>query len=211
MSLFGWASRRAGGLAMLATIFLSYWVLTREARSSGFLMPSIYYFSSQSPRSSTPASDPTNTEGAGIWTIIFAYYAFFIHICVFVFPLRSIFAITELTRNISQISRNKSLKDFKLTHGRRGSSTSLSSSETLTSSKDISATSASSSDAGDYEAEFMTDDKSDRVVHAIIIPNYKEEVDTLRETLDVLASHPQARDCYDVCYLNLLLIYCQFP
>lgn len=38
----------------------------------------------------------------------------------------------------------------------------------------------------------------DKVIHAIIIPNYKEDVDGLRETLDVLASHPQARLSYDV-------------
>ena len=41
----------------------------------------------------------------------------------------------------------------------------------------------------------------DHVIHAIVIPNYKEEVDSLRETLDVLASHPQARDSYDVSHL----------
>jgi hypothetical protein len=38
----------------------------------------------------------------------------------------------------------------------------------------------------------------DKVIHAIIVPNYKEDVDGLRETLDVLASHPQARMSYDV-------------
>jgi hypothetical protein len=27
------------------------------------------------------------------------------------------------------------------------------------------------------------------VLHAIILPNYKEDIDTLRETLDVLACH----------------------
>lgn len=38
----------------------------------------------------------------------------------------------------------------------------------------------------------------DRIIHAILIPNYKEELDGLRETLDVLACHPQARYQYDV-------------
>ncbi|KAL4923436.1 glycosyltransferase family 2 protein [Aspergillus undulatus] len=36
------------------------------------------------------------------------------------------------------------------------------------------------------------------VTHAIILPNYKEDVDTLRCTLDVLASHPRARTQYEV-------------
>ena len=34
--------------------------------------------------------------------------------------------------------------------------------------------------------------------HAILLPSYKEDVDNLRETLDVLASHAQARISYDV-------------
>ena len=33
----------------------------------------------------------------------------------------------------------------------------------------------------------------------IIIPAYKEEMDTLEMTLRVLASHSQARHCYHVC------------
>lgn len=36
------------------------------------------------------------------------------------------------------------------------------------------------------------------IIHAIIIPIYKEEVETLEDTLSVLASHPAARHIYDV-------------
>src|SRR5262249_28852975 len=85
---------------------------------------------------------------------------------------------------------------------RRGSSTSLSSSETLTSSRDGSS-STSGSESGDFDHEFYTDGgeaEPDRVVHALIIPNYKEAMDTLRGTLAGLASHPQARFSYDVSY-----------
>ncbi|KAJ3410902.1 hypothetical protein HDV05_003033 [Chytridiales sp. JEL 0842] len=39
----------------------------------------------------------------------------------------------------------------------------------------------------------------DHLVHVIILPNYKEEVDTLCETLDVLASHERALTQYKVC------------
>ncbi|KZP01101.1 hypothetical protein CALVIDRAFT_474773, partial [Calocera viscosa TUFC12733] len=37
------------------------------------------------------------------------------------------------------------------------------------------------------------------VEHIIIVPNYKETLGTLRETLDVLASHPLASRMYKVC------------
>lgn len=107
----------------------------------------------------------------------------------------------DITCSLEKVARSKSLQNFKLSHRRRGSSTSLSSSETLTSSRDGSAPSSSTtSEAGDLETELYTDGDADghQVVHAIVVPNYKEEVDTLRETLDVLASHPQARDSYDI-------------
>ncbi|KAI0013394.1 glycosyl transferase family group 2-domain-containing protein [Xylariaceae sp. FL0662B] len=202
MSLFIWCSRRAGGLAMLMTLALSYWVITKEAAASGYDYKYMHQNSLGQPSHSTTTS---TGKGGGIWTVVFAYYCLLIHVLVFAFPMRSCWALFDVTRSLKKAARSKSLKDFKLSHRRRGSSTSLSSSETLTSSKDGSlASSSASSEAGDTEPEFYTDNDTepDRIVHAIIVPNYKEEVDTLRETLDVLASHPQARSTYDI-YLGM--------
>ncbi|KAJ3188085.1 hypothetical protein HK101_009214, partial [Irineochytrium annulatum] len=39
----------------------------------------------------------------------------------------------------------------------------------------------------------------DHVVHIIVLPNYKEDMDTLCETLDVLASHSRAVSQYKIC------------
>ncbi|KAI1374128.1 glycosyl transferase family group 2-domain-containing protein [Hypoxylon crocopeplum] len=198
MSLFGWCSKRAGGLAMLMAIALSYWAITKEAAASRY-----DYKYMQQDSLSRPAAHPvtSTTQGGGYWTVIFAYYCLLIHFLVFAFPMRSCWAMFDMTRSLKKALRSKSLKDFKLSHRRRGSSTSLSSSETLTSSKEDSLpSSATSSEAGDIENEFYTDGDSEpqNVIHAIVIPNYKEEVDSLRETLDVLAAHPQARDSYDI-------------
>lgn len=38
----------------------------------------------------------------------------------------------------------------------------------------------------------------EEIVHAIILPNYKENMDTLRETLHILASHSLARSSHEV-------------
>jgi hypothetical protein len=43
-----------------------------------------------------------------------------------------------------------------------------------------------------------TDGEEGDIIHAIIIPIYKEEVETLEDTLSVLASHPAAMHMYDV-------------
>ncbi|KAJ6007424.1 hypothetical protein N7540_011400 [Penicillium herquei] len=38
----------------------------------------------------------------------------------------------------------------------------------------------------------------DELIHAIILPNYSEDLHTLETTLNVLASHPRARSQYEV-------------
>jgi hypothetical protein len=198
--LLNWVTRRAGGLAMIATILLSYYVVTREGALSGYSYSSLYTLH-HSPHTVGTSTSSSGT-GAGMLTVVFAYYCLFIHVLVSLFPIRACWSIFDITRSLRKTARSKTLRDIKLSHRRRGSSTSLSSSETLTSSRDGSALSSStSSEAGDLEPEHFADSDApsmDNIVHAIIIPNYKEEVDSLRETLDVLASHPQARHSYDV-------------
>lgn len=203
-AVFGWTTRRAGGLAMIATIALSYWVVSKEAASTGYG----YYNIMHTHHASAPSAAAlgSSTTGGGMWTLGFAYYCLFIHILVAAFPIRACWSIFSITRTLKKNAKSKALRDIKLSHRRRGSSTSLSSSETLTSSRDGSVlSSATSSEAGDLDTEQYTDGDAsaiDNIVHAVVIPNYKEEVDTLRETLDVLASHPQARHSYDVSILS---------
>ncbi|KAI0176702.1 glycosyl transferase family group 2-domain-containing protein [Pestalotiopsis sp. NC0098] len=203
-AVFGWTTRRAGGLAMIATIALSYWVVSKEAASTGYG----YYNIMHTHHASAPSAAAlgSSTTGGGMWTLGFAYYCLFIHILVAAFPIRACWSIFSITRTLKKNAKSKALRDIKLSHRRRGSSTSLSSSETLTSSRDGSVlSSATSSEAGDLDTDQYTDGDAsaiDNIVHAVVIPNYKEEVDTLRETLDVLASHPQARHSYDI-YLGM--------
>jgi hypothetical protein len=176
---------------MIALMVLCYWVISKESAASRH-----GYKYQQQDNLSASSSYPA-AKGAGYWTVIYAYYCLLIHFLVFMFPLRACWSIWDLTRSLKKTARSKTLRDFKFAHRRRGSSTSLSSSETLTSSHGCS---ASSSEAGDLDAELYADADvaPDHVIHAIVIPNYKEEMDTLKETLEVLASHPQARNSYDV-------------
>ncbi|KAI1757297.1 glycosyl transferase family group 2-domain-containing protein [Xylaria castorea] len=199
-TLFIWVTRRAPGLAMVSVVALAYYVITREAAASGFTLTRAEGDSLSRPTRITFTS-PTSYGGGGIWTLVFAYYCLTIHILVSSFPLRSMWSIFDISRCLERTASSKSLKDYKLAHRRRGSFTSLSSSETLTSSKEMpSAPSTANSEAGDTDTEFIADIENgmERIIHAIIVPNYKEEMDTLRETLDVMASHPFARDTYDV-------------
>jgi hypothetical protein len=194
MSVVAWLTQCSGGIAFLLVLGLSIWVLTKEvgpAAVAADYRPLI-----------------AGLGGRGFWTIVFAYYCLAIHVNVICFSTRSCYGIWDMTFHLRDDAEKAKMA---VVHGlgsslqRPPSAASLSSSETLTSSNASSSssspTSSTSSDAGDFDLEKCSGDTTpvtDTVVHAIIIPNYKEEIDTLTETLDVLASHPQARECYDV-------------
>ncbi|PTD12449.1 hypothetical protein FCULG_00003747 [Fusarium culmorum] len=198
MTVFTCLAQRAGGLSIIALSALGYWVVSRDSyieqqqHSHEQLSGQVAYQSS------------TSTIGAGSWSYVFAYYCLFVHILVCLFPLRACWTIWKLTQSMKRAARSDSLLDLKKLASRRDSYASASSSESFVSSR-ISTSSSTASEAGDCDPEFYTDGvpgANDNVIHVIIIPNYKEEIETLRETLDVLASHPQAHYSYDV-YLGM--------
>ena len=198
MTVFTWFAQRAGGLSMIALSVLCYWVVSRD---SPFEQQQYSYDQTDSKGTLYPS---TSTMGAGSWSYVFAYYCLLVHVLVCIFPLRACWTIWNLTQYMKRAARSDSLLDLKRLASRRDSYASASSSETLISSR-TSTSSSTTSEAGDCDPDFYTDGvpgANDNVVHAIIIPNYKEEIDTLRETLDALASHPQAHYSYDVSRLN---------
>lgn len=197
MSIFGWCSRRVGGLGMIALVALCYWVISQEFQIQR------HRFKHEQPDNGSSHYFSATSTGAGIWTYVFAYYCLFVHILVSIFPLRACWSVWNFTRALKRSAQSSTLSDLKkLSVHRRNSYTSTSSSETLVSGLN-GRSSSTTSEAGDIEPELYTDgshSSADHVIHAVIIPNYKEEPDTLRETLEVLASHPRAHDSYDVSY-----------
>jgi hypothetical protein len=181
MGLFAWATQCSGGLAFVAVLCLSIWVLSNE----NGLEPAAEY----------PLAGLSFMPGRAFWNILFAYYCLVIHLMVTGFSTRSLWGISDMIGRLRDSEKARLLRGVQSSLRRPPSIASLSSSETLTQS------SSASSESGDFDLEKYSADTTpatEAVIHAIIIPNYKEELDTLTETLDVLASHPQARDCYDV-------------
>ncbi|UKZ66755.1 uncharacterized protein TrAtP1_007926 [Trichoderma atroviride] len=204
MGFLTWCSRCAGGLSMLALVGLSYYVISRESvvENYGFIL-----YRGASAKDGSHSSKIT-AAGAGIWTFVFAYYCLLIHFMVALFPIRACWSIWSITKSLRQSAQSRAVQSYKAAGLRRQSSaSSITSSETLSSS-DSDNVFSTASELTDSESELSTEGKdgiqSGPIIHAIVIPNYKEEVETLRETLDVLASHPQAHICYDV-YLGMEL------
>jgi hypothetical protein len=180
-------------LSLFALLALCYWVIYNEYGAARQV-------SSQAASLDKPATQKTS-RGAGIWTYVFAYYCLFIHFLVFIAPIRACKAVWDITESLRREARALAIRDYKQQNAqRRNSHSSISSAETLTSDNNVSLTSASEATSDTEVEEFAAVEQSSAadVVHAIVIPNYKEEVDTLRETIEVLASHPMAATSYDV-------------
>jgi hypothetical protein len=188
MSLSSWCASRCGGISFIAPLVLWIWVPSQESKAR------------------TPWPDHANSVpfiiqltpdsaavGTGIWKYIFACYSLLVHCLIIIVTLRACWAVWELTTSLQPMP----LTLWKIPKPVRGwnlSSTSLSSADTSISHI---STSQSSSEIDASDSVTGSEDDPELVIHTIIIPNYKEDVDILKETLDVLASHPRAIYSYD--------------
>jgi hypothetical protein len=193
MSLLFWCANRCGGLSIILLLTLCFWVIFNE-----FLIRKSHHLEhSKGHKHALPPAQILASSRPGFWTPIFVFYSLLIHALVIVFPLRACWAIWEFTGNL----QHTTLKTWNTTISTKPwhkwkvpSSTSLASTNTSVSQL---SPSQSSSEKGDYWGSATeSEDELEPVIHAIFIPNYKESVDGLRETLDVLACHPQAKYSY---------------
>jgi hypothetical protein len=184
MSLISWFAIRSGGISIILLLALCVWVLLNQ-RAIQRTHHTQHY----------ERRNPTN----GVSKPLFSYYSLLIHIFVIIFPLRACWAIWELTGNLQQATLKARKNCISMTPRPKwkvSSSISLSSTDTSVSQISLSRTSSEKGDSWDSATE--SEDDLDPVVHVILIPNYKECFDGLSETLDVLASHPQAKYSYHV-------------
>ncbi|EGX92156.1 hypothetical protein CCM_06317 [Cordyceps militaris CM01] len=198
MAIFAWFSRRVGGLSLIALLTLTYWVLSHEYNAARRLVK---------PDSTDKTPPSRFSYGAGVWSYVFAYYSLLIHFLVFIAPIRACMAVWDITASLRKDARLHAIRDYKTHRPRRDSQASISSSETLTTER-LSISASSVDPMSDIELSSMSESEeptADSVIHAIIIPNYKEEIDTLRESLEVLACHPHAAMTYDASPLQIYL------
>ncbi|KAK5990889.1 hypothetical protein PT974_09164 [Cladobotryum mycophilum] len=171
-----WCSWRLGGLSILALLCLSCWTIVEAfaIRRDGF------------KKQRTVVHEGTYSSVihpvlVALFLALFALYTLFNYLLVIIFTIRTNWSIWEITQLVKDDAGGTALSP----------SSSLTSVESWV------------FDVEELELEtspLAGDDGYDRsVIHGIIIPNYTEEIDTLRETLEVLASHPQSKGCYDIC------------
>ncbi|KUJ14343.1 uncharacterized protein LY89DRAFT_136225 [Mollisia scopiformis] len=186
MISLSWCASRCGGISLLSLLALCSWVLFRAAISTT-AQPH------QDSDNHHMKSRFTTAKYGGTSTHVFAYYSLLVHSLVVAFQFRACRAVWEGTANLQRTKLQKWLTNRHLHRRWKYSASSLSSTDTSSSPSSL-----SSSEVGDWDSSTETEHELELVIHAILVPNYKEDIEGLIETLQVLASHPQARHTYDV-------------
>ena len=188
MGLYAWSARCIPGFSILVLLALTLLALTDTTLPFQTSWHSAIYDTGRKP----PIKSPHSGQVADLnWSqLIFAGYNVFIHFLSLLFPLRLCWSLWQITGQVQDLNSqhtttfNQATDDTKSrTVGSVGAS--LSPIDT-----------SGNKDRDDWPES--PKGNSGMVFHAIMIPIYKEEIETLRETLDVLASHGQARTSYDV-------------
>ena len=197
MGLVAWCVRCVPGLSILALLSLVLCALGDPRRWLGWSGPRYGGGGREHHRSHAgPAPHHGPADVLTSAQLFFVSYTVLIHLLALGFPLRLCWAVWQLTREIKSVVaqyggtyRRSGVRPLTRTVGSPAAS--LSGLETGRGDS----SSRSSSSSGEVR---IRSDSLGMVVHAILLPNYKEDIDTLRETLEVLASHAQARTSYDV-------------
>lgn len=130
------------------------------------------------------------------WQVIYIIYSLIAHICAcIIFPARLCYAVYHIVGELKAakfeaMETVPSYQDSESDLDDKSSQTSLS-------GKTLSVSDSSVSRVGTPKSSKFPDDE-DQVIHAIILPSFKETFDTMDETLSVLACHTMAKSSYDV-------------
>lgn len=202
MGLINWFCRCIPGLSIIAWASIAFLALGDRLA----FWPRV--------SSSNGAFPPNGRQGGGgglhhLTYLQLAYicYSVLAHLLACLgFPLRLCWAVWHITGEVKQA-------EFEAAEGDWDAESDSESENSLPLSagfKDVSTPDNPLSRVGTPKVPSVHDGKEDIkevVIHAIILPSYKEDIDTLRETLAVLASHRLAHLSYDVgsartCHLH---------
>ncbi|KAH1906659.1 hypothetical protein KXV57_005284 [Aspergillus fumigatus] len=176
--VFQWTSRCLPGFSIIALIVL-LWLTSNGAvafRKWKGPLPS-------SPKDA-PGSQPHHLNPA---QQLFVIYTVLVHVSMFTFTIRLAWALFSVTRKTKETLQRRNLAQPRISVDKDKW---LSDTSTLTDADPDVSDPLMSGLAHHYDGL--------EVIHAIIVPNYCEDLHTLRTTLDVLASHPRARKQYEI-------------
>lgn len=188
--MWGWVTRCLPGLSIIALVMLLLGAFTDVFESS--LWKGLY------PPSTGKSEQDGIWSGLSIAQSVFVVYAVLVHCHMFGFTLRLAFSIFRAT------GKTKVALERRFWSAPPSSPQSENGEYTEEQQQPMSPISVSSADsliAKPAQADVLVNEiPEEELVHAIILPNYGEDLHTLETTLKVLASHPRAKTQYEVSY-----------
>jgi hypothetical protein len=180
--MFQWASRCVPGFSIIALLWLSFAAFA----DIGYFLPSQDQARGRRPTTQPGRHSGDRPDDLSLAQNTFIWFSVFVHLNAFYFALRLFFALVKTLRESKKALQRRSQVKSELSgdaeHYLEGGSQPGLSLDVL--------------DAKLTESKSFL--SGEEVIHAIIVPNYKEDFDTLRTTLNVLASHPRASTQYEV-------------
>ena len=186
--MLGWLTRCLPGFSLIGLTLLLLCAFTDILQSplAKKLLP-------QPPISSPGQEGPWSGL---VWPQrIFIIYTLWLHVHTLAFTLRLVWSILTAIRSTREVLQRR------LETSPISSPQSPQPVDQLYSDQPISPVSLSSPSISPYDKKnfVSTHELTEKeLVHAIILPNYSEDLHTLETTLRVLASHPRAKSQYEV-------------
>lgn len=185
--MFRWFSRCLPGLSLICFSFLLIFAFTDVNEwlpwlSCSFIERRAYH---RYEPGNAPRSAPVRLK---LSQQIYIYYTIFVHVDTVLFSSRLCLALLRVRSELKKtLMRRNDLP-------------------TPSAPSRIPDRSATSTPVSQYDSDYSDETistlvepvSSDEVVHAIILPNYAEDMETLTATLSVLASHDRAATQYEV-------------
>ena len=181
--IFNWVCRCIPGLSLLLWIFVCWQALSRTP---------VFF------RGNNPDAE-YDWQHLNAWEIIYIVYSVGAHLCACVlFPLRLNWSVWHMIDEV-RLSKYEAAEVMR-PYAESEASSSVDDKVSLLSFTPSNASMASDGTAsrGGTPKVGNFEEVAESVIHAIILPSYKEDIDTMRETLAVLASHVLAKSSYDV-------------
>lgn len=186
-----WFSRCVPGLSLLSLIVLLLLAFPDIANGISHFAPG----SGNAPTTKTPDHGnhgaSRNPLPLSLAQKIFIGYTVLVHLNAVTFLVRLAWALSRMTNATRAVLRRRpATKSFRSPSG----------SETppFADSPIMTPTLSDLSDPKSFNLGDLENGDNGEVVHAIILPNYSEDLETLQTTLKVLASHPRAATQYEV-------------
>jgi hypothetical protein len=179
-----WASRCVPGFSILALILLSFVAFADAWHSPPSKHEHEPKHHGPPPHGYHPDRE-TNILPMG--QKIFIGISLFVHINALYFAIRLFFALVKTLRESKKILGRRLPINSKLSEDMED--------ETLCDPQDAISLESLGVKLPVDKLQLLP---VNEIIHAIILPNYKEDFDTLRTTISVLASHPRAATQYEV-------------